>query len=71
MHAYEEIYIINTRKYESVTSRKDRDYLMELARIGTLISNQTQLALNRLDHTLARRPCSLKVTLLFDVNSVC
>jgi len=29
MHAYEEIYIINTLKYESVTSRKDRDYPME------------------------------------------
>jgi hypothetical protein len=68
MHAYEEIY---TRKYESVTSRKDRDYPAELARTDTLISNQTQLALNRLDHTLARSPCSLEVTLLFDVNSVC
>jgi len=71
MHAYKGIYIINTRKFESVTSRKDRDYPLELARTDALISNQTQLAVNTLAHTLARRPCGLKVPLLFDVHSVC
>ena len=57
-------------KYESVTSRKDRDYPRKLARTDTLISNQTQPALNRLAHPRVQALQS-EVDVTFDVNSVC